>query len=247
MNFRNDLAQPMSGFPAHQRVWAGVAAAAFAIGFQALALAQSPTPSAPAAAPTNAPIKQVSPGVFEIGKVRLDKRQRTVSFPAVLNMNQALIEYLVVTSSGKMHESLLRTDVEPYQIHLAMLLLGAKGAGTNAFPESNTLPLPGDRVAIELSWKADGKEKRCRAEELVYNRQTKSAMVKGDWVYNGSRTVEGTFVVQQIGSIVSVIVDPDALINNPRPGREDDEIWEIKGTGLPPLETPVQVTIKLKG
>lgn len=240
MNSRNDLAQRRSGYSAHQRIWAGVAAAAFAIGFQALTLA-------PAAAPTNAPVKQLSPGVFEIGKVRLDKRQRTVSFPAVLNMNQALIEYLVVTSSGKTHESLLRTDVEPYQIHLAMLLLGAKGAGTNAFPESNALPLPGDKVAIELSWETGGKEKRCRAEELVYNRQAKSAMVRGDWVYNGSRMVEGSFVAQQIGSIVSVIVDPDALINNPRPGREDDEIWEIKETGLPRLETPVQVTIKLKG
>src|SRR5262249_29384586 len=137
-------------------------------------------------------------------------------------------------------------EVEPYQIHLALLLLGAKGAGTNAFPENPTQPLPGDKVGIELSWNADGKTKQVRAEECIYNQQTQSIMSKGPWVYNGSRLVEGAFIAQQIGSIVSLIEDPDALINNPRPGRDNDDIWEIKTEGLPPLHSAVNVTIKLE-
>jgi hypothetical protein len=195
---------------------------------------------------TNQPLRQIGPGLFELGKVRLDKERRAVSFRAVLNMNEGAIEYLIVTVSGKTHESLLRTEAEPYHIHLAMLLLGAAGAGTNSFPEDNSKPLPGDKVGIELSWKARGKEKRRRAEELVFNQQTRSAMSKGDWVYNGSMVFEGTFIAQQDGSIASVMVDPDALINNPRPGRENDKIWSIIPKGLPPLDSPVQVTIQLQ-
>jgi hypothetical protein len=193
------------------------------------------------------PLQQIGPGLFEFGSVRLDKLQRAISFPAVLNMNTNLIEYLIVTVSGKTHESLLRTEVAPYQIHLALLLLGAKGAGTNAFPENHAQPLPGDKVSLELSWTVDGKTNRLRADECIYNRQTQSTMSRGSWIYNGSRLIEGAFIAQEIGSIVSLIEDPDALINNPRPGRENDEIWEIKSKGLPPLNAPVNVTIQLEG
>ena len=194
---------------------------------------------------TNMPLKQVGPGLFELGRVRFDKQRRTVSFPAVVNMNEALIEYLVVTSAGKVHESLLRTDAEPWHIHVAMLLLGGKGAGTNHFPEDHTRPLPGEKVSIELSWKVEGKEKRHRAEEFVYDRARKSTMRKGPWVYTGSRVCEGIFVAQRDGSIVSLIEDEEALTNNPRAGRDNDDNWQVNARGLPPLESLIEVTIRL--
>ena len=117
----------------------------------------------------------------------------------------------VVTETGKIHESLFRTEAEPFQIHTAMLLLGAKGAGTNRFPEQANQPLPGDKVTIEVTWRMEGGAwQNRRAEELVYNQQTKSTMSRGPWIYNGSRMFDGTFVAQQDGSIVSLIEDPDA-------------------------------------
>ncbi len=42
-----------------------------------------------------------------------------------------------------------------------------------------------------------------------------------------------------------VITDPNALVNNPRPGHEDDELWMVQSTGLPDIETPVTVTFQL--
>jgi hypothetical protein len=202
-------------------------------------------PPAVATLSTNPPLKQIGPSLFELGKVRFDKQKRTLRFPAMINQTQGAIEYLIVTSFGKTHESLLRTDAEPYHIQLALLLLGAQGAGTNSFPEANTLPLPGDSVAIELSWTVEGKETQARAEEFIYNLETKSVMSQGEWIYNASRVTQGTFIAQQDGSIVSVMVDPDALINNPRPGRENDKIWQVQRKGLPPLNWPVEVIIRI--
>jgi len=196
---------------------------------------------------TNMPLKPIGPGIFQLGKVTLDKQRRTIRFPAVVNMNEALIEYLVVTSAGKVHESLLRTDAEPWHVHVAMLLLGAKGAGTNRFPENPTAPLPGDKVRIELSWRVRGKEKRHQAEEFVYDRAKKSTMRKGLWVYTGSKVFEGTFIAQRDGSVVSLIEDEDALINNPRVGRDNDDNWQVNAKGLPPVESPVEVIIRLEG
>src|SRR6476660_3385606 len=76
-------------------------------------------------------VKEISPGILQLGDVKINKRQRTVSFPAVVNLRHGAMEYLLVGSWGKVHESILRTETDPYRIHLAMLLLGAKGAGTN--------------------------------------------------------------------------------------------------------------------
>jgi len=201
--------------------------------------------AAPSAWPTNAPLELVGPGIFKLGKVRLDKPQRTISFPATVNQTAGAIEYLIVTSYGKTHESLLRTDTEPYHIHLALLLLGVKGAGTNSFPADNAQPLPGDKIAIELSWETNGTEQRHRAENFVLNLQTQSKMSRGAWIYNGSAVSQNKFLAQEIGSIASVMEDPDALINNPRPGRENDKIWQVSADGLPPLNAELRVTIKL--
>ncbi|MBI4323687.1 MAG: hypothetical protein HY674_00310 [Chloroflexi bacterium] len=198
---------------------------------------------------TNAPLKEIEPGIFELGKVRLHKQQRSLSFPATLNMTQGLIEYALVSSTGKLHESLLQTEVEPYHIHLAALLLGVKCAGADS-PEPSARPAPapvvsGGKVSVWISWKRGGAEKRCRLESLILNLQTKSPMSPGAWIYSGSRVVDGTFLAQRDGSLITIIADPDALVNNPRPGRENDEIWEVNSAKAPPSGTAVNVTIRL--
>jgi len=196
---------------------------------------------------TNLTVRQVGSDVFELGRVRFNKKEKSVTFPAVVNFREGPVEYLVVTTGGKVHESVFRTDVEPRQIHVAMLLLGAKGAGTNTLPEDPTQSLPGDKISVAVSRQADGKKPQRRAgEEFVRDRKKNAALKKGDWVYNGSRLREDGFAAQQDGSIISLITDPDALVNNPRPGREDDDSWLANPKALPPLETPVEVTLRLK-
>ena len=211
--------------------------------------AQPPVaPSALAAAvQTNPPLKTIAPGVLELGLVRLDKKQGSVTIPAFVNLKEGIIEYLLVTSGGKTHESVLRTDAEPHHIHVAMLLLGARGAGTNELPADPALSLPGDDVSVEVVWKKGTREKRARAESLVLDRKRKAAMTKGDWTYTGSRIREDGFAAQADGSIISLITDVDALVNNPRPGREDDDRWLAEAKNLPEFNEPVQVVITLKG
>jgi hypothetical protein len=198
-----------------------------------------------AAQTTNSTVKQIAPGVFQIGRVRLDKQSRSIAFPAVVNMTEAAIEYAIVTKYGKTHESLLRTDTEPKDIHVAMLLLGAKGS-SDAVPEDPLKPIPGDPVTIELSWHEKGREKRLAIEELVWNVQTKTNLSKGAWIYNGSRVVNGIFMGDQEGSIVSLITDGDALVNNPRAGRDNDDLCEVNSKAVPPLDTPMEVRFILQ-
>jgi hypothetical protein len=205
------------------------------------------------------PLVEVTPGVFQIGLVRLDKNQRSVQFPAVLNQDHGLIEYLLVTTRGKTHESLLKTEAEPYHIHVAMLLLGAKGAAqTNELSKiptgeyhvnvpgaaTNRLAelLKGDAIRIELAWA----NKVMPAEDCITDLQTGKTATHGTWNYNGSRVVEGIYMAQQQGSIVAMIDDVDAMVNNPRKGHENDQDWQVRiNLGLK-LNDNVMVTLKLQ-
>ncbi len=190
-------------------------------------------------------IKELTPGVFQVGSVQLNKEERTITFPATLNMTNGPVEYLLVTSVGKLHESVLRTTVDPMHIHLAALLLGAKGAGTNlTVQQFNTKEIPGEKTALSLSWASASSDKSLRAEECVLNSSTGQRMSQGAWVYNGSQVHGGALVAQRDGLVISIMSDPLALINNPRPGRENDEIWQVNSNSVPPLNSPVKFEIQ---
>jgi hypothetical protein len=217
-----------------------------------------PAPDSDPAAPdprtsTNLPpLKVVGPGILQLGQVRLDKQQRTVSFPALLNMSEGGMEYFLVTAYGKTHESLLRTDVSPFQIQVAMLLLNARGANTNRLssrpPEyggSPGFPITGDPVVVEIKWRENGKPIVRGAEELLAHLATGAPRSKGRWVYNGSAVWEGTFLAQSTGSLVSLITDPAALINRVGPGQDEGPMWTAHAGKLPPADVPVEVTIRL--
>jgi hypothetical protein len=203
----------------------------------------------------NPPLKEISPDVFQLGFVQLNKKKKTVEFPASVNMTNGVVEYFLVNGTGKLHESVLKTDVPPSQIHLAMLLIGAKensASNTNDVIEKkfltkgNTNNIAGDKISIEVNWKIGGKEKHLSAENFIFNQETKSPMSQGDWIYNGSKIVNGTFIAQRDGSIVSIITDELALANNPRPGHDNDEIWFVNTNSIPVLNTSVEVTFQLK-
>ena len=212
----------------------------------------------PSAAGTNrVPFRRLDDGSLQIGRVRVDPRQRTVSFPALVNMNEGIIEYLLVSTLGKTHESLFRTEAEPYHIQTAMLLLGAKGAGKSALTNApaggqlsaeqvraaSAAPLVGERVTIAVAWSHGGKTNQCALEDFVWDAKARVAMSRGPFVFSGSQVFEGLFLAQQEGSIIAVITDLGAVFNNPRPGREDEDNWKIITAALPPLDTPVQITI----
>jgi hypothetical protein len=214
------------------------------------ALAQSgpkplSSPSGTVPATTNAHFKQVAPGVFQLGEVKLNRNEKTVAFPAVINLQKGPVEYLLVGAQGKIHESVLRTAAEPYHIHLGMLLLNAKGTPKGSPVDDYSKPVPGDAIAVSVSWQQAGKQRQAAGEDLVFDRKTQVAMSKGEWTYTGSRVIDGTFLAQRDRSMIAIIGDIDALVNNPRARRDQDENWLVNTKDCPELGTPVTVTLRL--
>jgi hypothetical protein len=215
-----------------------------------------PAPAAPPA-PDPAALREVAPGVLEYHGVRLDKANRRVTFPGSVNQCEGLIEYLLVNDKGKVHESLLATAIAPHDIHLALLLIGlTENASANAKQKvppdaidteylQSAPKLQGTPVRLFVAWTLNGKRTEVPAEDLILNLQTNRPMAPGVWTYNGSLVENGVFLADSELSIAAVITDPTALVNNPRPGYNNDEIWQVRTDRVPPMDTPVQITIAL--
>ena len=217
----------------------------------ALALAAMAGDVPPPAKPT---VREVSPGIFEVGKVRLDQKARSISFPGKLNMKRGLLEYLLVNPKGSAHESLLATDVGANDIHVAMLLLGAKGGAITAdAPPAQldaqyfrTAPkLTGDTVFITVKWKEKDVEKTAPIEDWLFNEEAKKAIEHGPWIYNGSMLYEGRFLAQEEGNLIALVTSPTALINKPRKGNDNDQMWNVNETATPGANTPVEIIFRL--
>ena len=213
----------------------------------ATALAQEPPPAMPV-------MREVAPGVFEIGKLRLDQKAMTLTFPGTLNMNAGLLEYLLVTPRGSTHESLLVSDVAPNDVHFAMLLLGAKGGGETAGAApaqidgnylKNAPKLKGDTVLISVKWNDGTADKTAPVEDWLFNPATKKPVEHGPWTYNGSMLIEGRFLAQTEGAFVALVTNPSALLNNPRKGNDSDQMWSVNEKAVPPVNTPVEIIFKL--
>ena len=189
-------------------------------------------------------IKEITPGILQVGTVLLDKNKREVSFPVMVNMNEGPIEYLVVTGKGKTHESLLVTSAEPFHLQVAMLLLNCKGSDGRLIPEDEGKAIPGEPVEIELLWKEEKTDKKLRLEKFVARTDGKP-LKRGPFIFNGSRMFEGAFLAQADGSIVSLITDNAAQFNNPRVGRANDDIWRPQPKHLPPLDSNGTLLIKV--
>jgi hypothetical protein len=195
-------------------------------------------------AETNAPVRSLGGGLFRVGQVTIDSSNRTVRFPAFVQLREETIEYVVVHKTGKTHESLFRTEAQPQDVQVAMLLLGAKYLMTNSFgADGKALPI-GEKIWVEASW-AGNQPFKGPIEDLVQNKETGQSLSHGEWIYNGSNFSEGMFTAQRDGSILSIHIDPDALANNPRPGRENDDLYKPHTGKLPPMGTPVEITIRL--
>lgn len=207
----------------------------------------APGPPAPMGGPqagTPPALKYVAPGVFEIGMCKITKAAAKVEFPAAVNMKEGMLEYLLVGNSGKLHESLLRTDVEPYALQIALLLTGLEGSlAPLGFQGENKLP-EGDSVDITLKWQENGKDKTARIEELIL--QGNKPVEAIPWVFTGSMVNDGVFAAQSEKSIIAVFHDPVAMFDHRLASGASDEVWTVNPQAAPAPGTPLTVTITKK-
>jgi len=192
------------------------------------------------------PIEKTASGEYRLGEIRVNKAERSITFPAQVNMDRGLLEYLIVHRKGKTHESLLRTHVDPYNLQIAFLLLGFEGAEQRLAMQGDPATPKGEPVRITISTNSGPTTAVIPAEHWLVNKLGDDVkdVEPMNWVFSGSYVDDGRFMSQETGSIAAIWHDPVALIDNASPGGESNRIWFVKQGTVPPVGTPVEVTIK---
>ncbi len=181
----------------------------------------------------------------ELGKVIINATDRTLRFPVSINQREGLVEYMLVTEEGKTHESVFKTAAKALHIHLGLLLLGGNPVYvTQLSSNPNNIP-PGDPIEIELTWNENGESRIRRLGTFVVTRNNSETLSPGPWHYNGSIVTREGILAESVGSIISLRLDAEAIMNNPRPGRLDDNLHHVNTSALPEVFEDIQMVFKL--
>lgn len=203
------------------------------------------------------PVAAVQPSVtkldetrYRIGDVILDQKTREIRFPARVNMTEGLLEYLIVHQNGKVHESLLVTEISPTHLNLAFTLLrytpspelyplpNETGGVSGNFPQVPAATKARARVSIDVEWTADGKTRRVPVNEWIQHEVKATAMPAGPWVYGGSDVFEGKYVPETTGDVAAIFLAMSAILNYPGNDNDNDDVW------LPfPKRVPAEATL----
>ena len=166
-------------------------------------------------------VEPLGDGKFRLGQITIDASKRQLIFPVTLAEIQNQLEYALVHSAGKAHESLLTTDVHPNHLHIAALLLFAK---------------PGTQLEAEVHWRINGPPQSAKLADLLQISDPHSKPITRTYP---ALTLAKLAAATEL-SLLSLINDPASLIAQKLPDNDHrDDIYRFKpnpklpGKGLP--------------
>lgn len=231
-----------------------------------LLMAAEPAPGEPASAvepkslpapdqkvePAKPAVEKLEGGRYRVGEVTFDPATREIRIPALVNMTEGLLEFLLVHKDGKIHESLFRSDVNPTHLNLAFAILRYRpsaelyveidpetGHTTGELPQVAEEVKAAARVNIKVEWNDNGETKSCPVNEWISDLASEKQMPAGPWVYGGSVIDGGRYVPEATGDIVAIFLTNSAMILYPGADNMNDETWQPFAKRVPPVDTKV--------
>ena len=189
---------------------------------------------------------------YRYGDIEFNGKTREIRVPTLVNMREGIIEYAVVHGNGKIHESLLVTEVMPSHLQTVMKLCRYKSGEGDVFdvffPEEEKKGAAGakergEAIELSLEWKVDGEHKAKPLSDWIFDRKTESAMSDGPWIYSGSYFYSGSFMADADGLLVGVYLERGALLNTMTDGSDNDERWLSHAENTPEIGTKVTLVL----
>lgn len=200
-------------------------------------------------------IKKVDENTARLGQVLINHKEKSLSFPAQLNLQEGLIEYMVSMPHGKTHETLFFTLADPLHISVASKLISIPSY-QGFFPERDDnmewkpykKPKFADYkkalVSITASWKQDGKTYTYPISELVSYKASGQTLSEHEWVLIDSGFYNKCYQASVLGDVIAIFGDSNAFISYSGFANEGENVWMANTEKLPKAETPVTITIK---
>ena len=213
-------------------------------------------------------VENLGDGWFKLGDIRFHRHTGEIVFPAEINQQEDILEYLIVQETGKTHESLLRTAISPTHLQAVLLLLRypmsrdelenlmrRPSADPDAIPwvppqptEEEMERFHASRVHFYIRPKPedDGEEPEDIPifDWVLYTENTEAGPDDFLMVFNGSAEVPAGFSAELSGSIAANYFDRGAMFNLIHDDAWLDTVWFPMPEIVPNIGTPVDVVIR---
>jgi hypothetical protein len=212
--------------------------------------ADTPAPVPEVVAPTAPVVETLSETRRRLGGIEFDVTTREISLPASVNMEREPIEYVLVHENGKVHESLLKTAVKPFDLNVVLLLLHYTpmadfyGDTGTAKPLSAVPQAHRAEILIRFTPATAGATPQTiPATQWIKDASTGNPTTPEPWVYTGSEVIEeGAYAAEQDGVHIALYRDPRCVLNTARSGSDEDDRW--RPASAVPKGTAVTVIIR---
>lgn len=209
---------------------------------------EDPPEEAPPVPAEYKPLNKAKTLFFE--KTADDKRR--IHLLAEVCLREGILEVLVCKNFTKEHESILHADVDGRELHLALIAAGAvSGSPVSYHPEYKAAT--GTRIKVSLTYREKGKVKTVPAGAWIKDKTTNKDLAH-DWVFAGSKLLKDpdkpdavpAYTANHTGEYICLANFPDSILDLPVKSPKDaaELIFEINSPRIPPLKTPVIVTLE---
>lgn len=195
--------------------------------------------------------KVLQDGNIAIGKVQISRVTNEISFPGNVEIREGDLEVLISTPTGRIHEALIVSKIDPYNLQLALFLIGAHN-GTLYPPNSekfkdgkkkSTLP-QGSLLDILIELQNG---KRVPIEHWLLNKGRKKEKFNTGWVFVGSNfDVAKKCLATEEGNIVNLWNFGNSILGNPTPSGVTDDYFVSFTKNIPEKANNIKVIMKVK-
>ncbi len=184
----------------------------------------------------------------KLAHLLVDARQRQVRVDCEAVKADYPLEFMAVVTNTNEYEALVRSEVKPSDLHLALLIIGLKPGQCVHYSESTKTwqPPTGPPVDIWFEYQKDGKQQKVPAYRWMRDVKTKKEAPPMTWVFTGSKVMDdGSYGADATGCLVGVInnelsvLDVPALKSRSLESRE----YERNSNLMPDTGTPVTMVL----
>ena len=162
------------------------------------------------------------------------------------------MEYLLVHETGKVHESVLVTEISPLHLQIALKLLKYETGHGDVFnrllpphlikEEGGSQDERGELT--EFLFQPDNSEIETAASKMVLDGDSQEPLQSPGWIHTGSTHQEGQFMAEAEGGFIAIYLDPNAMFNMTRGGADIDERWGANADAIPEIGTKGELVIR---
>ena len=181
-------------------------------------------------------------------EIWIDLKNKQVILGGKICLNEGPLEMVVCPGDTKAHESIVSVNAESWQVHAALLRVGATEGATSRFNPEYT-PAWGSKIDIQMMWRDEETKqvKKIDGKQWVLNIDTQKPMTT-ELVFGGSYSTpefegERPRYAANSGELICLANFPSSTIDL-RVSEEDmDKYFEANTPLIPPINTQVYTVI----